>query len=108
MRNYQIVYDSKHNADHEISYIISRGIYDNYLHNCGHRAGDNGISGNNISVLMRGNKRLLISKKVRADRIEHRDAVIQIHMLNLVIEIYKRIKERNECNARNGHRPRYY
>ena len=51
---------------------------------------------------MRGNKCLLISKKVRADRIEHRDAVIQIHMLNLVIEIYKRIKERNECNARNG------
>ena len=40
--------------------IISRGIYDNYLHNCGHRAGDNGISGNNISVLMRGNKLSLI------------------------------------------------
>ena len=108
MRNYQVVYDSKHNADHKISYIISRGIYDNYLHNCRHSAGDSSISGNNISVLMRGDERLLISKKVRTDRIEHRDAVIQIHMLDLVIEIYKRIKERNECYARNGHRRRYY
>ena len=57
---------------------------------------------------MRGNKRLLISKKVRADRIEHRDAVIQIHMLNLVIEIYKRIKKRDKRNARNRHSRRYY
>lgn len=57
---------------------------------------------------MRGYKRLLISKEIRTDRIEHRYGIIQIHMLDLMIKIHKRIKERNERNAGNGHSRRYY